>query len=242
MYFSISIEKKACKSKRQSHRIFVLMKKSNAFFFLLFLSQIICAQKKAIKKAQTNATLVEISTVGLDDFVLENSSSEFLEIYLSAENPSKQHIIYSVSEATAKIEFQIPAMSTEEPVFRKFITKRLQRASAIIKIPKNKAVIIFGEEINVAAKSYGGPMDIYIEKGLIKLDTIQKRTKVKFYEGSVFATLKARNIDVTSTRGTIAVNKEIQQENFYKKTKNTFQNLTIRTTKGNIFLTTLKPQ
>ena len=85
-------------------------------------------------------------------------------------------------------------------------------------------------------------MDIYIEKGLIKLDTIQKRTKVKFYEGSVFATLKARNVDVTSTRGTIAVNKEIQQENFYKKTKNTSQNLTIRTTKGNILLTTLKPQ
>ena len=77
------------------------MKKSDAFFFLLFLSQIICAQKKVIKKVQTNATYVEISTVGLDDFVLENSNSEFLEIYLSAENPSKQHIVYSVSEATA---------------------------------------------------------------------------------------------------------------------------------------------
>ena len=70
-------------------------------------------------------------------------------------------------------------MATEAPVFRKFITKRLQRASAIIKIPKNKAVIIFGEEINIAAKSYGGPMDIYIEKGLIKLDTIQKKDKGK---------------------------------------------------------------
>ena len=217
------------------------MKKSAVFFFLLFLSQIIGAQKKVIKKVQTTATRVEISTIGLDDFVLENSNSEFLEIYLFAENPSKQHIVYKVSDDTAKIEFRIPAMATEEAVFRKFITKRLQRASAIIKIPKNKAVIIFGEEINIAAKSYGGPMDIYIEKGLIKLDTIQKKTKVKFYEGSVFATSRAPNIDVTSTRGTIAVNKEIQQENFYKKTKNTSQNFTIRTTKGNIFLTTLKP-
>ena len=84
-------------------------------------------------------------------------------------------------------------------------------------------------------------MDIYIEKGLIKLDTIQKKTKVKFYEGSVLATLKAQNIDVASTRGTIAIDQEIQQENFYKKTKNTSQNFTIRTTKGNISLTTLKP-
>ncbi|MDB2571261.1 MAG: DUF4097 family beta strand repeat-containing protein [Polaribacter sp.] len=217
------------------------MKKSAVFFFLLFLPQIIGAQKKVIKKVQTTATQVEISTIGLDDFVLKNSNSEFLEIYLFAENPSNQHIVYNASDDIAKIEFQIPAMVKEAPVFRKFITKRLQRASAIIKIPKNKAVIIFGEEINIAAKSYSGPMDIYIEKGLIKLDTIQKKTKVKFYEGSVLATLKAQNIDVASTRGTIAIDQEIQQENFYKKTKNTSQNFTIRTTKGNIFLTTLKP-
>jgi hypothetical protein len=217
------------------------MKKSAVFFFLLFLPQIIGAQKKVIKKVQTTATQVEISTIGLDDFVLKNSNSEFLEIYLFAENPSNQHIVYNASDDIAKIEFQIPAMVKEAPVFRKFITKRLQRASAIIKIPKNIAVIIFGEEINIAAKSYGGPMDIYIEKGLIKLDTIQKKTKVKFYEGSVLATLKAQNIDVASTRGTIAIDQEIQQENFYKKTKNTSQNFTIRTTKGNIFLTTLKP-
>ena len=217
------------------------MKKSAVFFFLLFLPQIIGAQKKVIKKVQTTATQVEISTIGLDDFVLKNSNSEFLEIYLFAENPSNQHIVYNASDDIAKIEFQIPAMVKEAPVFRKFITKRLQRASAIIKIPKNKAVIIFGEEINIAAKSYSGPMDIYIEKGLIKLDTIQKKTKVKFYEGSVLATLKSQNIDVASTRGTIAIDQEIQQENFYKKTKNTSQNFTIRTTKGNIFLTTLKP-
>tara|TARA_B110000090_G_scaffold171452_1_gene191518 strand:- start:301 stop:957 length:657 start_codon:yes stop_codon:yes gene_type:complete len=218
------------------------MKKSDAFFLLLFLSQIICAQKKVIKKVQTNATRVEISTVGLDDFVLENSNSDFLEIYLIAENPSKQHIVYTASEATANIEFRIPAMVSEEPVFRKFITKRLQRASAIIKIPKNKAVIVFGEEINISAKSYGGPLDIYIEKGLIELDTIQENTKIKLYEGRVFATLEATNIDVASTRGTIAINKEIQQESFYKKATKAPINFTIVTTKGNIFLTTTKTQ
>lgn len=218
------------------------MNKNALFFFLLFLSQIIVAQKKAIKKAQISVNRVEISTIGLDDFVLENSSSEFLEIYLFAENPSKQHIVYSASETTARIKFQIPAMTTEAPVFRKFITKRLQRASATIKIPKNKAVVIFGEEINIAAKSYDGQMDIYIEKGRIRLDTIQNKTKVKFYEGSVYATLKAQNIDVASTRGTIAIDQEIQQENFYKKIKNRAQSFTIRTTNGNIFLTTIKPQ
>jgi len=85
-------------------------------------------------------------------------------------------------------------------------------------------------------------MDIYIEKGRIRLDTIQNKTKVKFYEGSVYATLKAQNIDVASTRGTIAIDQEIQQENFYKKIKNRAQSFTIRTTKGNIFLTTIKPQ
>lgn len=218
------------------------MKKSAVLLLFLLLSQIFFSQKKAIKKIQSKASQIEISTTGLDDFVLENSTSEFLEIHLLAENPNKQHIVYKETDDTVLIKFHLPLITTEKTVFRKFITKRLHRASAIIKIPQNKSVIIFGEEINISAKSYGGPLDIYLEKGLLKLDTIQQNTKIKLYAGSVFATLKDTNIDVASSTGSITVNKKIQQEKFYKKATNAPVNFTIVTTKANIFLTAPKTQ
>jgi len=202
------------------------------------------SQKKAIKKVQTKATQIEISTEGLDDFVLENSTSEFIEIYLTAENPNKQHIIYKEVEGTVKIEFHFPsiAIGTDKAVFRKFITKRLQRASAIIKIPQNKPVIIFGNNINITSKNYGGSLDVYIEKGILKLNTIQANTKVKLYSGTVLATLKDSNIDVASSSGVISINKKNQQEKFYKKARNSLTSFKISSIRANIFLTTLKTQ
>lgn len=218
------------------------MKKKHAFLLFLFFPLLFFSQKKVIKKVRTNASQIEISTAGLDDFVLENSTSPFLEIHLTAENPNKQHVLYKELGKTLKIKFQIPAMVPEEVVFRKFITKRLQRATAIIKIPQNKSVIIFGEEINVSTKNYGGRLAVYIEKGILKLDTIQEQTMIKLYEGSVFATLKNTNIDVSSMSGTISINKKIQQEKFYKKANNGPTTFTLATTKGNIFLSTPKTQ
>lgn len=49
--------------------------------FLFFLTSIATfSQKKATKKFTTTSKTLHISTEGLDDFVLENSASEFIEI------------------------------------------------------------------------------------------------------------------------------------------------------------------
>lgn len=66
-----------------------------AIFLLLlsFISSVTVCQKKVLKKITSTATAVAISTEGLDSFTLENSDSKFLEIFLYAENPNKQHII-----------------------------------------------------------------------------------------------------------------------------------------------------
>ena len=218
------------------------MKKRYAIFLFLGCSIFGFSQKIAEKKVQSLATQIEISTLGLDEVVLENSTSEFIEMYLTAENPNQQHLVYKEAGETVYIKFHIPEMSTEDPVFRKFITQRLQRASAIIKIPQQKSVIIFGDNINITSKSYKGPLDVYIENGIVKLDTVQASTKVKLYGGSVFASLKDANIQAVSTSGTISIDQKIQQENFYNKAANSAIHFSITTSKANIFLTTYKTQ
>ncbi|MGB0880701.1 MAG: hypothetical protein ACPGTO_09060 [Polaribacter sp.] len=213
-------------------------------FLILFLSISFVgfSQKKVIKKFQTTANEIEISTIGLDDFVLENADSNSIEIFLYAENSNKQHITFEERQHLAEIKFGIPMFKTEETVFRKFITKRLQRASAIVKIPKGKRVIVFGDNINIESKNYQGSLAIFIEKGNVKLNTIQETTQVNLYSGNVYASLKNINVDVVSTIGKIKID-SILKEKIYKKKDDTFKNtFTVHTIKATIILTSLKKQ
>ena len=217
------------------------MKNKFLILFLIF-STVIFSQKKAIKKFQTTANEIEISTIGLDDFVLENTESSFIEIFLYAENPNERHIVFEEKQGVANIKFNIAEFKTEETVFRKFITKRLQRASAIVKIPKGKKTTIFGENINIASKSYQGSLAIFIEKGNVKLNTVQETTQVNLYSGNVYATLKNTNIDVISRIGKIKID-NILKEKVYQKKNDIFKNtFTVHTIKANVLLTSLKTQ
>ena len=213
------------------------MKKPFIIAFLL-ISNVIFSQKKAVKKFQTKATEIEISTLGLDDFILENSDSEFIEVYLYAENSNKQHIIFNEEFNITKIKFFIDEIKAEETVFRKFITKRLEIANAVVKIPKGKEVTILGENINVESKNYVGNLNIFIEKGIVKLNTVQANATVKMYAGNVFATVKNANINVVSNLGKIEIDAKIFQKKYKKIDKKNKYNFSINSVKTNIFLTT----
>ena len=212
-----------------------ILLKTLSFFFLISSSTF--SQKIITKKLTSTTKEIAIFTKGLDDLVLENSTSEFIEILLYAEDPNKQHIVIEEKSTKTEIKFKIPVFKSEEAVFRKYITKRLKRASVIIKIPKNKEVSIFGEHINISSKSYNGNLNVFIEKGIVKLDTIQQNVVLKMYEGNLFGVLKQSNLTVVSKIGKIKINsifyKKIYEENREDSSKET----SITTFKGNIFLT-----
>jgi len=195
------------------------------------------SQKKIIKKFTTNIKEIAIFTKGLDDLVLENSTSEFIEILLYAEDPNKQHIVIEEKSTKTDIKFKIPVFKSEDAVFRKYITKRLKRASVTIKIPKNKEVSIFGEHINIASKSYNGNLNVLIEKGIVKLDTIQQNLALKMYEGNLFGVLKKSNLTIASKIGKIKIDAVFYKKKYKENRTDTSKEIAITTLKGNIFLT-----
>ncbi|QTE24146.1 hypothetical protein [Polaribacter cellanae] len=207
------------------------------FLCLLFISNTTFSQKKVTKKFQTTSNKVEISTVGLDDLVIENSESEFIEIYLYSENPNKNHIIFEEEYDVVKLRFNIPSFEMEDKIFRKYITKRLNRARAVVKIPFNKNISVFGEKIGVSSKSYNGNLKIYMEEGTVKLDTIQQNLLVKLYVGNVFGTFKKSNVNVVSRVGKIKINKDFYQKKYKKTDNSSDKKIDITSIKGNIFLT-----
>ncbi len=195
------------------------------------------SQKKIIKKFTTNTKEIAIFTKGLDDLVLENSTSEFIEILLYAEDPNKQHIVIEEKSTKTDIKFKIPVFKSEDAVFRKYITKRLKRASVTIKIPKNKEVSIFGEHINISSKSYNGNLNVLIEKGIVKLDTIQQNLVLKMYEGNLFGVLKKSNLTIASKIGKIKIDAVFYKKKYKENRTDTSKEIAITTLKGNIFLT-----
>ena len=212
-----------------------ILLKTLSFFFLISSSTF--SQKKIIKKVTSTTKEIAIFTKGLDDLVLENSTSEFIEILLYAEDPNKQHIVIQEKSIKTDIKFKIPVFKSEEAVFRKYITKRLKRASVIIKIPKNKEVSIFGEHINISSKSYNGNLTVLIEKGIVKLDTIQQNLVLKMYEGNLFGVLKQSNLTITSKIGKIKIDTVFYKKKYEENRMDTGKEISITTLKGNIFLT-----
>jgi hypothetical protein len=212
-----------------------ILLKTLSFFFLISSSTF--SQKKIIKKVTSTTKEIAIFTKGLDDLVLENSTSEFIEILLYAEDPNKQHIVIQEKSIKTDIKFKIPVFKREEAVFRKYITKRLKRASVIIKIPKNKEVSIFGEHINISSKSYNGNLTVLIEKGIVKLDTIQQNVVLKMYEGNLFGVLKQSNLTITSKIGKIKIDTVFYKKKYEENRMDTGKEISITTLKGNIFLT-----
>ena len=212
--------------------------KIHLIIIVCLISKVILSQNKVLQKFETELKEIEISPQGLDDVVIENSKSKFIEIYLNTENIGQQNIVYKEFNNRVKIQFEIPYTKQEDKVFRKFITKGLYRANAIIKVPKNKLITVFGDEINLESKSYKGDLKIFIENGILKLHTIYANLEVKMYSGNLYATLNNGMIDVVSKNGKIKLNnvlvKQIDQNNEAELGKE----ISIHSLNANIFLTT----
>lgn len=196
------------------------------------------SQKKVVKKFQTFADEITIYTAGLDNLVLENSASEFIEVTLFAESYDDQLIKIEEKNKELFVKFHFEGTETREVVFRKFITKRLQRANAIVKIPTGKKVYIFGENVDVESQSHENELAIYIENGIVKLHQIKAKTTLKLYSGNIYATVKNTNIEVNSKDGKIQVDDVFHEKEYQKQLEKNELQLSIISMKGNVFLKT----
>ena len=82
-------------------------------------------------------------------------------------------------------------------------------------------------------------MSIFIEKGIVKLNEIQKNTELKLYAGTVLANFKNTNIDVTSNIGTIKINDVFYDKKHVYSSEKNDANFILKSIKVNIFITHL---
>ncbi|WP_226789232.1 hypothetical protein [Polaribacter reichenbachii] len=188
------------------------------------------------KQFQTLANEVNIYTAGLDNLVVENSDSDFIEVYLYAESYDDQLIKVDENSKEVNVKFAFEGTQTREVIFRKFITKRLQRANVIVKIPKGKKVFVFGENVDLESKNLKNELAIYIENGIVKLNKIQANTILKLYSGNVYASVNNTNLDLVSKKGKIKIDDIFYKEKYKKDLENSNKKLSTNSIKANIYL------
>ncbi len=210
------------------------MKKKVLLFFLLLINATF-SQEVLIKTIEVNTNELELDAFGLDEIKIVNSTSNNIEITLLDENPNTHTITTKQEFGVFKIGFEL-AFIEESTVFRKFITKRLNRASVLIKVPKNKTITVHGEHVDVISKSYQGNLKIYIDKGLVNLHKVQANVDITLFQGNVFAELTNSNIDLLSRNGTIKVNTIFFKKSYQKVLKNSLKYFKVNSIKANVSL------
>lgn len=199
----------------------------------------IFSQKNSSTTLYTSAKTIEINVKGLDEVYLENSPNDELTIQLKADDAFKQNIIQQEADFVYKLSFQFENKMENDEVFRKFITTRLENATATIYIPKNKSVVIIGEDTNVISNAQN-QLDISLTKSIIRLAKVTHQTHILLYGGNIYATVKNLNINAKTNQGKILIDDTNYEKSYVKTTQNQFIGLEITSIKGNIFLTTTK--
>ncbi len=208
----------------------------NIIILLLFVNSTVFCQNSVVKKFEIKNSEIELDVVGLDEIKIVNTLTNSIEIKLYSENENSNSIITKLQKDILKVKFKIDTFNQKLPVFRKFITRRLNRSSAIISIPKNKTVSVFGTNIDVISKSYKGDLNIYIDKGLVNLNTIQKNVVLKLFQGNIHGKIINSVLDLKTRNGSIKVNDKEKVSPYIKKSITSNSKLTVVSINANIFI------
>lgn len=206
------------------------------YVFLLFIvgNQLLFSQEKVVQKRSMQVHELEVLTYGLDDIVVENSENNQLEVTLFDENPHTHNILFNEGNEILKVSFKLNISPHQDEVFRKYITRRLERARVVIKVPKNKRITIHGKTIGVTSKSYEGDLEVYIERGNIKLNTISGNLKAHLFQGNVFADAFKTDLDLTTNKGVILVNDKKKISPFLNQNSSSSKIFTVNSIHANI--------
>jgi len=204
------------------------------FFFLWFSS--ISSQEITQKTFPITSKEVNINTEGLDELTIENSETDNITIILKDENPNAHAIISEEKKDVLELSFSLDFLPQEERVFRKYITKRIERAVAVVKIPKHKQLTIHGEITDVISKNYQGDIAIYLKKGMINLNEAVKNVTINIFQGNIFASLANSSVSIQSNYGKITIDEKEYQGSYVKENPDSLYNFSVTSIHGNVTL------
>jgi transcription elongation factor len=196
------------------------------------------SQRKITKKVESKAPYVEVRTDGIDNLIIEESDSNQLEMIISDVDGLGVIEDFSCNDfnCVLKIATELQIDNPQTNKINQFPLAPPSNVSAVVKIPKDKKVTVFGETIDIQTQGYQGILRILIDKGNVRIKGIKGITEVNLFTGTVFATVDNETIDVRTRKGTITVNEEVQKSPYKKKLKKAHKFI-VKSINANVVLT-----
>lgn len=207
-------------------------------YILFFCTWAVFTQQKITKKIKSDAPFVEVKTDGIDNLVIEESESNELEMVISDADGLGVLDDFSCNDfncvLSIKTELRIDNPNTNK--INQFPIAPPSNVSAVVKIPKNKKVTVFGDMIDIQTKGYEGILRILIDKGNVRIEGIKGITEVDLFTGTVFAKVQQNALDIKTRKGRISLNEKVQKSPFRKKIKKAHK-LVVKSINANVVLT-----
>ncbi|WP_442264511.1 hypothetical protein ACSIGC_09070 [Tenacibaculum sp. ZS6-P6] len=213
------------------------MKYYNTLIITLISQFAIWGQNSSFKSFVSPLNEIEVNVKALDEVKIQNSETNELEIHVLSQSEQLYDVIVKEFESFLKINFKVSSLSNN--VFRKYITKRVNRASVLIKIPENKSITVIGENVDVVSENFNGDLNIFIEKGYINLNEVKRSLNLKLFQGNVYFSSNKSNFNITTNRGKIKCNDSLKISPFLQRNRNFKKQITISSIRANIFLNQL---
>ena len=198
------------------------------------------AQQKIVKSVASDAPYVEVKTDGIDTIEIQESDSNQLEMIISDADGLGVVENFSCNDyncvLSIKTELRVDNPQTNK--INQFPLPPPSNVSAVVKIPRNKKVTIYGQMIDVQTQGYDGILRILIDRGNVHIGAIKGITEVDLFAGTVYAQVNEHAWDIRSRKGTVTYNKEIQKSPFKRKRKKAHK-LLVKSVNANVVLTEL---
>lgn len=214
------------------------MRKTSFLWVLLLFSIVMFSQQKITKKIQSDAPYVEVRTDGIDNLVIEESETNELEMIISDVDGLGVIDDFSCNDyncvLSIKTDLRIDNPQTNK--INMFPLAPPSNVSAVVKIPKNKKVTVFGETIDIQTQGYDGILAILIDKGNVRVKGIKGILEVDLFTGTVFATIENEALDIRTRKGTVTVNEKVQKSPYKRKIKKAHKFI-VKSINANVVLT-----
>lgn len=213
------------------------MFKSTLLSFLL-ITVGLSAQNTFSKRVKSESYYIEVRTDGIDNLVIEESENDQLEMVIKDKNGLG--VIHNLSCSENKCTIRIKTeLKIEYPMTDKinmFHQQPPSNVTAVVKIPKNREVTVFGKEIDIQTQGYKGVLFMFIDKGNIRIAELKGVTEIELASGNVYATIKKNYLDIKTRKGTIHLNDSIQKSPLKRKIKKS-NKLSVESINANVLLT-----
>lgn len=207
----------------------------------LLISNSLIAQQKIVRTIESDATEVYVSLDGIDNLIIEESSTDSIEMTLLDMNELGVLEAFTCEDKACRLE--VKAIVKQQAIndkIHQFPLAPPTNITAVLKIPKNKNLTIEGIMIDIQSKGYKGILKLYIDKGNIRLPNIKGIVDIEMFSGTIFANIaKKTTIDIQTRKGRISLDKK-PIKSPYKKNLGQEKQLIIRSINANVVLTSQK--